>query len=138
MEFVIGFKLNTEKSLKELIKWIQGKREWLNENDWSGHSVDMNLSDCTFFLPGHIVLLACLVEEMVEKHQIKISFTPPKDRDANQYLENIRFFEYWNDGLIENSTPNQKLILRYVYGKFVQRWWTAMQMRLKSMPQIIG
>ena len=53
----------------------------------------VNVSACRFLTPGHLVVLACLVEAYYQKG-IVVSLGV-SDNEVHGYQEGIRFFDYW-------------------------------------------
>lgn len=66
----------------------------------SGLLIDFTL--CRFLEPGYVVTLACLIEEYHQRG-LPINFTPSKTRGVDDYLRNIRFYEYWQEGFDRSS-----------------------------------
>lgn len=66
----------------------------------------VDVARCRFLAPGHLVALACLVDSyQLRGMEVSVNVT---DNEAHQYLEHIRFFEYWQPGFDRRRyTPNQ-------------------------------
>lgn len=56
----------------------------------------VNVAACTFLAPGHLVVLACLVEAYYQKN-IPVELLVA-DNEVYRYLQQIRFFDYWAPG----------------------------------------
>jgi len=68
----------------------------------------IDLSDCNFLEPIHIVMISCLIEEYYQLGS-KIEFQTGNRLEVNEYLRGINFFDYWTDGFNRNTyTPTFK------------------------------
>ena len=67
----------------------------------------VNVSACQFLTPGHLVVLACLVEAY---HQKGIAVgLGISNNEVHAYLKNIRFFDYWRPGFDRGRFTRQDL-----------------------------
>ena len=106
MDFLLNVDVNSNRGTELLVSWIQDVRGKIED---SSLGVNIDLSRCSFFQPIHMVLLACLIEEVYQKEETVVQFEPPKNRTALQYLENVRFFEYWNEGFNRKKYTKTKI-----------------------------
>jgi hypothetical protein len=67
----------------------------------------IKLNNSVFLKPYHIVSLACLIEEYY-LFGAKISFIKNHNKLC-KYLDNIRFFEYWEEGFDRNTFTKTKI-----------------------------
>ncbi len=67
----------------------------------------VNVSACRFLTPGHLVVLACLVEAYGQR-KIAVSLGV-SDNEVHDYLKNIRFFDYWKPGFDRGRFTRQDL-----------------------------
>lgn len=58
-------------------------------------ALKLDLSDCTFMEPFHLVSLACLIEEYYLKN-IKIEFVIGNNLELTEFLTSVNFFNYWS------------------------------------------
>ena len=66
----------------------------------------VDVAQCSFLTPGHLVALACLVDSY-EMRNIEVSMRV-EDNEAYDYLMRIRFFDYWEPDFDRSVfTPNQ-------------------------------
>lgn len=68
----------------------------------------INLSECLFIEPFHLVSLACLIEEY-HLNGVEIHFVNAENYELIEYLSNIRFFEYWSEGFDRTKYTNAKI-----------------------------
>jgi anti-sigma regulatory factor (Ser/Thr protein kinase) len=64
--------------------------------DNANREIVINFKDVSFLLPYHIVILACIVENLITRG-IKVHFRELKDK-LRRYLNDIRFLQYWEPG----------------------------------------
>lgn len=69
-------------------------------------SLLVDVAQCAFLTPGHLVALACLVESYHLKGiLVEMSVA---ENEVHEYLRHIRFFDYWQPGFDRRRyTPNQ-------------------------------
>ena len=67
----------------------------------------VNVASCTFLTPGHLVVLACLVEAYHQK-DIAVDLAV-SDNEVHGYLKDIRFFDYWQPGFNRRRFTRQDL-----------------------------
>ena len=69
----------------------------------------IDLEECVFVEPFHIVLLACLIEEYYQ-NDVQIFFESGENLALREYLTAIRFLEYWEPGFDRTSySQNDKM-----------------------------
>lgn len=68
----------------------------------------VNVAACDFLAPGHLVVLACLLEAYYQK-QIPVQLLV-SDNDVYRYLREIRFFEYWEPGFNRRHFTHNDLV----------------------------
>lgn len=68
----------------------------------------INVSACDFLAPGHLVVLACLIEAYYQQ-QIDVELLVA-DNEVYRYLQQIRFFEYWGLGFSRHEFTNNDLV----------------------------
>jgi len=67
----------------------------------------VDVSACRFLTPGHLVVLACLVEAYYQQ-QLPVHLAV-SDNEVHDYLERIRFFDYWQSGFNRRRFTHQSL-----------------------------
>lgn len=84
----------------------------------------VNVADCSFLTPGHLVALACLVDSY-QLRRIPVSMDVTEN-EAHSYLRHIRFFDYWKPGFDRRRyTPNEldtNLCLWQVDGQMINAY----------------
>lgn len=56
----------------------------------------IDLTDCTFLEPFHLVSLACMIEEYY-LNDIKIEFIKGDSLELIEFLSSVNFFDYWSE-----------------------------------------
>ncbi|RZK34989.1 MAG: hypothetical protein EOO61_12675 [Hymenobacter sp.] len=67
----------------------------------------VNVAACNFLAPGHLVVLACLIEAY-QQQNIGVELLVA-DNEVYRYLQQIRFFEYWNPGFNRQRFTHNEL-----------------------------
>lgn len=67
----------------------------------------VDVSACRFLTPGHLVVLACLVEAYHQKG-IAVNLAV-SDNEVHGYLKSIRFFDYWRPGFNRRGFTRQDM-----------------------------
>lgn len=83
--------LSSSYNKSNWISFIQRNR--LNDSNVSILCID--LGDCAFLEPFHLVSLACLIEEYY-LNDVKIEFQLRENYGLNEYLSKLKFFNYWS------------------------------------------
>jgi hypothetical protein len=83
--------LSSSYNKSNWISFIQRNR--LNDSNVSSLCID--LGDCAFLEPFHLVSLACLIEEYYI-NGVKIEFQLRENYGLNEYLSKLKFFNYWS------------------------------------------
>ena len=85
------------------------KWKWLNfissnryDISFPGEKLQLDMSDCGFYEPIHLVTLACLIEEYFDAG-IEIEFVNLDRCGIIDYLNNVHFLQYWTDGFDRNA-----------------------------------
>jgi Histidine kinase-, DNA gyrase B-, and HSP90-like ATPase len=73
--------------------------KFINTNRWQNDISELviDFSQCSFIEPFHVVQMACLIEEYHVKN-VAITFIESETLALNEYLTNIQFFNYWQEG----------------------------------------
>jgi signal transduction histidine kinase len=95
MKKILILKTSTSKNLWN--KFINANRY---ENGVQNLVVD--LTQCSFIEPFHIVQIACLIEEY-HLQNVGINFVKSDALALNEYLTNIHFFDYWESGFSRSN-----------------------------------
>ncbi|HOY13625.1 MAG TPA: GHKL domain-containing protein [Saprospiraceae bacterium] len=89
MEILIKSDLNK-------ILWLNFIQECrLNPEESLPDKIIINLKNCSFLEPFHVVSLACLIEEFILL-EIPIEFVEGENLELLEYLTGINFFLFWN------------------------------------------
>lgn len=68
----------------------------------------INVAACNFLAPGHLVVLACLIEAYYQQH-IDVELLVA-DNEVYRYLQQIRFFEYCEPGFNRQEFTRNDLV----------------------------
>ncbi len=84
------------------IKTAMSKNLWnkfINNNRYQYGVIELvvDLSECSFLEPFHIVQVSCLIEEYYLQ-DVLVTFVESDTLALNEYLTNIQFFNYWQQG----------------------------------------
>lgn len=84
------------------IKIEKKERQWdlfveINRFEVGIDELVVDFGPCWFVGPFHAVLLACLIEEY-HQHNVKVSFQQSEIPKLKDYLSQIEFFEFWEEG----------------------------------------
>jgi Histidine kinase-, DNA gyrase B-, and HSP90-like ATPase len=73
--------------------------KFINANRWQNGIVELviDFSQCSFIEPFHVVQMACLIEEY-HLQNVVITFVKSETLALTEYLTNIQFFNYWEEG----------------------------------------
>jgi Histidine kinase-, DNA gyrase B-, and HSP90-like ATPase len=90
MKKILVLKTSTSKNL-----W----NRFINANRYENgvQNLVVDLTQCSFIEPFHIVQVACLIEEY-HLQNVAITFVKSDALALNEYLTNIHFFDYWQSG----------------------------------------
>lgn len=95
--------------MRKAIKLVTAtsKNHWnrfINENLYNENITELvvDFSNCDFIEPFHIVLLACLIEDY-HRNKIPIIFEKGYNLPLNEYLSNIKFWDYWQPNFERTS-----------------------------------
>jgi hypothetical protein len=102
--------------MRKTIKLVtaNSKYHWnrfINENLFTETTTELivDFSKCDFIEPFHIVLLACCIEDYHRNH-IPIIFEKGSNLPLNEYLSNIKFWDYWQPNFERTSfTQNSNI-----------------------------
>ncbi len=91
----------------------------------------IDVSECKWLSPGHLVALACLVEAYHNK-RIAVKMDVATDNEVHDYLRAIHFFEYWkpnfNRRTFTDNDLDTNLCLWQVDGSMINDYARRAQM----------
>lgn len=99
-EYVLALTPTNSQHYQTFAPLIQAARQALQSIP-TPPGLIVDFTDCRFLEPGYIVTLACLIEEYYQR-EVPVYITPSRF-GVDDYLRNIRFYEYWKSGFDRSS-----------------------------------